>query len=103
MVFPTVTARMQPRYHHDCPRCRFVCTMHMGGKKLVDWYVCTPDRSVVARRSSEGSDYWSSPVSIVDEHAKVAYDVDGSKALSHMHILAREILRSYRAHIIDGV
>ncbi len=53
-----------PRFEHDCSTCVF-----LGRHRRADLYVCPyPEHmaeSVIARYSSEGSDYASSPASIV--------------------------------------
>lgn len=49
---------MSPRYAHDCPACRF-----LGRVAIYDLYVCREvdavGNSLIARRSSEPSDYSS--------------------------------------------
>lgn len=67
-----------PQYEHDCDRCEFQgrytydAPMVNGTEELsVDLWYCPcadPDMggSVIARASSEGSDYGSSPVSIIE-------------------------------------
>lgn len=50
------TVEVQPRYTHDCDLCTF-----LGHYLHWDLYVCGT-RNVVARRSSEDSDYLSTTV-----------------------------------------
>ena len=55
----------QPKFTHDCDRCKF-----LGHEGDHDHYLCddgiTP--TLVARRSSEGPDYASCPVDLVRNH-----------------------------------
>lgn len=59
---------MKPRYIHDCKACNF-----LGQHNEYDLYYCArcEGGSVIARRSSEGSDYSSSMLSIVIHRALV--------------------------------
>ncbi len=53
-----------PQFQHDCTACIFLGNMLAGGKS-VDLYYCPNDivrSTVVARYSSEGSDYASGMV-----------------------------------------
>jgi hypothetical protein len=61
---------MQPTYTHDCEFCKFLGTIESdyynhdnGVMDKIDLYFCGTDKpygnTVVARRSSEGSDYSS--------------------------------------------
>lgn len=63
----------EPKHEHDCDSCVFVgiAAWHNGDKLTgADLYVCAKgeslwqDNSVIARFSSEGSDYCSYPLSI---------------------------------------
>lgn len=54
-----VAVSTEPYYDHDCPRCTF-----LGHKNGMDLYHCLEGGvhqmpTVIARRSSEGSDYKS--------------------------------------------
>jgi hypothetical protein len=56
-------AHAKPRYQHDCLGCKYC-----GQINEYDIYVCSNsdhDVSVIARSSDEGSDYWSSPLSLM--------------------------------------
>lgn len=53
----------KPRYQHDCLKC-----VYRGQINQYDIYTCSnsiDDCSVIARSSDEGSDYWSSPISMM--------------------------------------
>lgn len=71
---------MKPRYEHDCDGCTYLGTTsfpapHSTDKeewtkmKVADLYVCGQrdilGPSIIARMSSEGSDYSSAPASII--------------------------------------
>lgn len=55
--------RMEPKYAHNCEKCRFL-GQTIGGQKIHDLYVCDtlgPDRSptLIARYGDEGGEYLS--------------------------------------------
>lgn len=56
----------QPTHEHDCTECVFLGTT-IGGGRIHDLYyhasVTGGDDTLIARRSSEGADYSSCPVS----------------------------------------
>lgn len=68
------------RHHqHDCKRCKFVGNMHIGTRtKKTEWqwhvedlYLCGKDSiTLVRRRSDEGSDYGSMPLSCIEINAR---------------------------------
>ena len=58
-----LNTRAKPRYEHDCLKCAY-----QGRINEYDIYTCSnsiDDCSVIARSSSEGPDYWSSPLSLM--------------------------------------
>jgi hypothetical protein len=62
-------AAMRPTHTHDCRSCIFIASIYMGSENY-DAYVCVGrDPSVILRYGSEGPDYWSSPMSMVDRIA----------------------------------
>jgi hypothetical protein len=52
---------LPPRHEHDCDRCVF-----LGQHEEFDLYVCPGEPTLLARRSDEGSDYWSGSVRSAD-------------------------------------
>lgn len=54
----------KPQWKHDCTKCRFL-GQTIGGKRLVDLYVCESvlenDATLIARYSDEDSDYAACP------------------------------------------
>ena len=61
---------------------------------LVDWYVCgTTDRTILARFSDEGSDYWSKDTRHLGDDHRIATEWGTeSKGFIAMNILAEFIL-----------
>lgn len=84
-----------PRYTHDCNKCRFI-TAIFGDDGVEDWYVCDGfDRSVIARRSNDGPDYWSMPTSMVNP-GRVASEYGGDPSQTFLvgkHIVAHHVLQ----------
>lgn len=56
-----------PRFQHDCDSCEYLGQSDERAKRDYDlWYCARCDGgSLIARRSSEGSDYASSPIDIL--------------------------------------
>lgn len=84
-----------PRYTHDCNKCRFI-TAILSGNDVEDWYVCDGfDRSVIARRSNDGPDYWSMPTSMVNAHSVASHygDESGQTFLMGKQIVAAHVLQ----------
>jgi hypothetical protein len=50
----------RPRHEHDCDSCQLV-----GIKSGADLYFCPGEKTYIARRSSDGPDYISTPLFIV--------------------------------------
>ncbi len=46
----------RPRHEHDCDKCQLV-----GLEDGADLYYCPPEDTYIARRSSDGPDYQSTP------------------------------------------
>jgi hypothetical protein len=83
---------MTPKYTHDCDKCQFVARVSMQGTDS-DWYVCPQDllgATVIGRYSSEGSDYTSCPVDILD---KASYAIAWRPATDD-HVVSAERLIS---------
>lgn len=64
-----MTLKGQPKYQHDCASCIFL-GQTIGGGRTVDLYYhrpnCgAPSGTLVARNSSEGSEYTSCPAELV--------------------------------------
>lgn len=66
---------VEERHEHDCDACEYLGTCTLYGKET-DWYYCPPapdgagssieeKGTMVARYSSEGPDYWSSPIAMI--------------------------------------
>jgi len=90
---------MKPKWKHDCTKCRYLGSMSMS-RGFADWYECEgTDRSVVARFSEDGPDYWSMPKDMVtdDRYMLARSASDDTVGLSHMQILAQYMLK-YRRH-----
>ena len=72
-----------PTHQHDCDACEYVDS-YQG----VDWYVC-PDKSVVGRRSSDGPDYWSMPIDMLQSV------VGASNVVCFELAIAQEVLKTW--------
>lgn len=84
---------MHPRYEHACDTCNYLGSTGHGGDVL-DWYLCRD--TVIARASDRGEDYWSTPISIIENDAYLtALDPKANNSLAPlfsyhpMYILAR--------------
>ena len=87
---------MKPTWRHDCDACRFLGAIHRS-TGTVDWYRCEGrDKSIVARRSDDGPDYWSMPESMVadDMYLTVRYMDSDNVGYSEMVLLARFMLNN---------
>jgi hypothetical protein len=87
---------MKPKHTHDCERCQYLGTVFDSGGML-DGYYCNDGflgGSVVLRQSSEGSDYWSIPLSMLkpDEVAGQLGNAD-SKGYVGKYIVADFLVR----------
>lgn len=49
---------MKPTYTHDCDSCQFLGTVNVQ-ERVTDLYYCGKEPTLIARYSSEGSDYAS--------------------------------------------
>ena len=82
---------MKAKWIHDCDNCKYKGSMFHGSDKL-DWYTCK--ESVVARRGDDGPDYWSMPISMVnnDDYLIAREFKTDFDAVSDMIVLARFML-----------
>lgn len=55
---------MKPLHIHDCEKCRYIGT----SSENIDYYRCNqgPGDTIVARKTSEGSDYSSWPLFMIE-------------------------------------
>ena len=83
---------MKPKWKHDCTACTYIGSMHMHNH-TADWYVCSG--SVIARRSDEGSDYWSMPTDMVTDDRYLITSRDGVIAYYNMVVLAQFMLAQH--------
>ena len=82
---------MQPKWLHDCKRCRYIGSMH-SANGLLDWYKC--NNEMVARYGDDGPDYWSLLISLVnDDKCLQSVDQDGYVGYVDMQLLARDMLK----------
>ena len=82
---------MKAKWIHDCDRCKYTGSMFHNGN-ILDRYVCTD--SVVARRSDDGPDYWSMPISMAkDDRYLVARNMDDYHAINDMQVLAQHMIK----------
>ena len=87
----------EPKYEHDyCWKCEFQLH-HLG----VDWYVCHLDNAVIGRFSSEGSDYWSYAMDLVEESLyRTALKDSTGKWVPAMELaMARAVLTAYQLNV----
>lgn len=99
---------MKPIYEHDCPKCQYVATV-LGRRRgmEMDWYVC-PDGadggSVVGRQSNKDSDYWSMPVSMLDDRRYDETVVMDTKVhgFSETRITAQAMLQLWRQRAAEA-
>ena len=84
---------MKPKWKHTCAKCEYLGSMFIGSE-FADWYLCNGlDPSVIARFSDEGSHYWSSMPSIVEnDRFLTARNSADEHGFAHMNILARFML-----------
>ena len=82
---------MKAKWIHDCNYCTYKGSMFHGSDKL-DWYTCK--ESVVARRGDDGPDYWSMPISMVnnDDYLIAREFKTDFDAVSDTIVLARFML-----------
>lgn len=84
---------MKAKWKHDCDKCRFLGGMFLPHGAL-DWYVCgTTDRTVLARFSDEGADYWSRDTRHLGDEYRTAIEWGTDyKGFTGMNILAEFML-----------
>lgn len=62
------------RWTHDCDRCEYLGTGSITGQGLVDVYWCPEtiagQGSAVLRYGSDGPEYWSMPLEVLDQVTK---------------------------------
>lgn len=80
---------MVPQFTHDCSACKFITTV---GK--MDVYTCRD--SIIARFSSEGSDYASTPMEIFTDAIK---NNSGIRLVNGSVMKFRDYLAS--EHVLD--
>ena len=90
--------KMNPKWQHDCNKCKYLGSMVVTGDTL-DWYTCGTgfNKSVIARRGDDGPDYWSMPVDIMRLGDDVARKSDDSLVYSGMTMLADAMLKKEEA------
>ena len=79
---PSVSTHL---FEHDCDKCKFVHTtleFKMNGEKRTEWYLC--GTTLIARRSSEGHDYWSCDVNSIRLDEQGDYSHHQTKEGRHM-------------------
>jgi hypothetical protein len=88
---------MKPRYRHYCKSCNFVASIVAITGVVEDWYVCNGfDPSVIARFGDENSEYYSTPMDLVEpERIKQAAD-GGFSVLSTRRIVSSWVLERSR-------
>jgi hypothetical protein len=86
--------KMNPKWTHDCGRCKYLGSMVVTGDTL-DWYTCGTgfNKTVIARRGDDGPDYWSMPVDIMRSGNDVARKSDDSLVYNGMNMLADAMLK----------
>lgn len=87
---------MQPKWKHDCDKCKYIATV-FNGTDTLDWYTCGQGglgKTVLARYDDEDrSHYWSMPVDVLTYKGERLFgSKDGSEGYSAMHLLAETIL-----------
>ena len=84
---------MKPKWKHDCDKCRFLGGMFMP-HGLMDWYLCgTTDRTILARYSDEGPDYWSKDARHLGDDHRIATEWGtDNKGFIGMNFLAEMML-----------
>lgn len=86
---------LKPVHRHDCEKCKYLATLttHDG---VADWYTC--GKTILARFSDEGPDYWSMERSMVtNDNYLVIRNIDTQQyALNEMHIIARWLLENIK-------
>jgi hypothetical protein len=84
-----LTSGMKPSFTHDCEKCVYIGTTI--GSNLQDWYFCRgcDGGTLIARYGSDGPDYWSSPVCMIQSPRSSYQD---KVVLSEQRILAQYIL-----------
>ena len=82
---------MRNVFQHDCDKCLYIGTTHGPDR---DWYVCND--TIIARKSDEGSDYWSTLIDMVHTHWDKPIEHFRSdpprESLSTMYLLAHAML-----------
>ena len=61
-----------PRFQHDCDDCKFLGTIvskYQPNAPYADLYACR-DNSLIARYGSDGPDYSSMPMELVQQHQR---------------------------------
>lgn len=86
---------MKAKWKHDCDKCRFLGGMFMPHGSM-DWYVCgTTDRTILARFSDEGSDYWSRDIRHLGDEYRTATEWGTDyKGFTGMNLLAEFMLKT---------
>lgn len=94
----------KPRYTHDCDKCTFLGSVTYPGPladgttplRNADLYYCTNSiegGTVIARESSEGSEYASVPTKILEDHylkmSKVGHFSTSAPALIAAYFFAK--------------
>ena len=75
------------KFEHDCTACKYLGSTH--GLRHIDWYRCND--TVIGRFSSDGPDYFSTTIDLLDRIA--AGDKDGEfydLGLLAIHMLKNE-------------
>jgi hypothetical protein len=87
----------KPIHEHDCDRCEYMGSIHGA-----DIYVCSGNRpnlgSMVVRTSSHCSEYWSSPISMLDRSDR---SWQGGLAIFGWNAYQEKLHRESGRHIQD--
>lgn len=89
---------MKPVFQHNCEKCTYIGTTHGPDR---DWYV--HGDTILAREDDEGSEYWSTLISMVDERWMRPighFDANPPReSLSTMYLLAYALLERFRENL----
>lgn len=93
-----------PKYAHDCNKCvflgHFTYIAPQSGVHKVDLYWCSSSSTIIARESSELSDYASTPTKLLEERAKESFSPTGQFSTADPALMAGYALWKLRKGLI---